>query len=445
MGGKNYMKKDLKITIIGGGSSYTPEIIEGFIKRHDTLPVKEIWLVDIEEGKEKLEIVGNLAKRMVKKAQIDCTVNLTLDRKEALKGSDFVVTQFRVGLLDARIRDEKIPLRYNCIGQETTGAGGFAKALRTIPVILDICKDMEEICPDAWLINFTNPSGIITETVLKHTNIKVIGLCNVPVLMHMVAAEAVGAKSKDEVFVHFAGLNHLVWGRKIYYQGKDVTSQVVEKIVNGMKFTARNIAEMGWIKEQIKDLNMLPCPYHRYYYLTDKMLQEEIESAKTIGTRGEIVKKVEKELFEIYKDPNLAEKPKQLEQRGGQYYSDAACELINSIYNDKRTIMTVNTRNNGAIADLPDDVAIETSCVITKQGAIPLNTGHVEVQIRGLLQVVKAYEELTIEAAIKGDYKKALQALTMHPLVTSAEVAKKILDDIIKENIDYLPQFKVYN
>lgn len=436
-------KDNLKIAIIGGGSSYTPEIIEGFIKRHQELPVKEIWLVDIEEGRKKLDIVGNLAKRMVKKAGIDCEVILTLDRREALKDADFVTTQFRVGLLDARIRDEKIPLRYNCIGQETTGAGGFAKAQRTIPVILDICKDMEELCPDAWLINFTNPSGIITETVIKHTNIKVVGLCNVPILMHIMAAEALGV-DKDEVFIHFAGLNHLVWGRKIYCNGEDVTSKVVDRLINGMGFTAKNIPDMGWVKEQLKDLNMLPCPYHRYFYLTDKMLKEEIEAAKTEGTRGEVVKKVEAELFELYKDPNLAEKPKQLEKRGGQYYSDAACELISAIYNDKRIVMPVNVRNNGAIADLPDDVVVETSCLITKHGAMPLNTGHVEPQIRGLMQVVKAYEELTIESAVTGDYNKALQALTMNPLVTSAEVAKQMLDDIIRENIKYLPQFKDY-
>ncbi|RKD32362.1 6-phospho-beta-glucosidase [Thermohalobacter berrensis] len=436
-------KKGLKIATIGGGSSYTPEIIEGFINRHHELPVKEIWLVDIEEGREKLEIVGNLAKRMVEKAGVDCEIKLTLDRREALKDADFVTTQFRVGLLDARIRDEKIPLRYNCIGQETTGAGGFAKALRTIPVILDICKDMEELCPDAWLVNFTNPSGIITETVLKHTNIKVVGLCNVPILMHMIAAQVLEA-DKDDVLVHFAGLNHLVWGRKIYYKGKDVTRKVVEKLADGVNFTAKNIPDMGWVKEHLLDLNMLPCPYHRYFYLTDKMLKEEIEAAKTEGTRGEVVKKVEAELFELYKDPNLAEKPKQLEQRGGQYYSDAACELINAIYNDKRIIMPVNVQNNGAISDLPEDVAVETSCVITKHGPMPLNTGHVETKIRGLMQVVKAYEEMTVEAAVTGDYNRALQALTMNPLVTDSEIAKKMLDDIIRENIEYLPQFKKY-
>ncbi len=435
------IEKGLKIAIIGGGSSYTPEIIEGFINRYAELPVKELWLVDIEAGKDKLEIVGNLAKRMVKKAGVDCTINLTLDRRSALKDADFVTTQFRVGLLDARIRDEKIPLRYGCMGQETTGAGGFAKALRTIPVILDICRDMEELCPDAWLVNFTNPSGIITEAVLKHTKIKCVGLCNVPILMQKMVAEMMEAEETD-IFVHFVGLNHLVWGRKVYCKGEDVTEKVVDLLVHDIQSGVKNIPENEWVAEQIKDLNMLPCPYHRYFYLTDEMLKEEIEAAKTVGTRGEVVKKVEEELFAIYANQDLDVKPKQLEERGGQYYSDAACTLIHAIYNDKRIVMPVNVRNNGAIADLPENVVVETSALITKHGVLPLNTGRVETKIRGLMQVVKAYEELTIEAAVTGDYGVALQALTMNPLVTSAGIAKKILDDILLENKEYLPQFQ---
>ncbi|SDF42306.1 Family 4 glycosyl hydrolase [Thermoanaerobacter thermohydrosulfuricus] len=191
-------KKDLKIAVIGGGSSYTPELIEGFIKRYNELPVKDLYLVDIEEGKEKLEIVGGLAKRMVEKAGVGINIHLTLDRREAIKDADFVVTQFRVGRIDARIRDEKIPLKYDVIGQETTGPGGFAKAQRTIPVILDVCKDIEELAPNAWLINFTNPSGVITETVLKHTNVKAIGLCNVPIGMVYGVAEMLEVNPKQD-------------------------------------------------------------------------------------------------------------------------------------------------------------------------------------------------------------------------------------------------------
>ncbi|WP_032120625.1 6-phospho-beta-glucosidase [Clostridium amazonitimonense] len=437
------MKKGLKIATIGGGSSYTPEIIEGFInkKLSGELPIEELYLVDIEEGREKLEIVGNLAKRMVEKAGANINIHLTLDRREALKNTDFVTTQFRVGLMEARIRDEKIPLRYDLIGQETTGAGGFAKAQRTIPVILDICRDMEELCPDAWLINFTNPSGIVTEAVLKHTNIKTIGLCNVPIGMVSMVSEMFGV-SADRIYIEFGGLNHLVWGRKIYKDGEDVTKEVMEMLKDDKLFTMRNIPNLQWNKELIDALGVLPCPYHRYFYLTEDMLKECKESAAKDGTRGEVVRKLEEDLFELYKDPNLNIKPPQLAKRGGAHYSEAAVNLINSIYNDKKDIQYVNTRNNGTILDLPEDVAIECNCIIDKSGAHPINIGHMETSIRGLLQVVKAYEELTVEAAVNGDYHAALKALTIHPLVKDANVAKRVLDDIIKENIDYLPQYR---
>ncbi|WP_315072240.1 6-phospho-beta-glucosidase [uncultured Clostridium sp.] len=433
-------KKGLKIATIGGGSSYTPELIEGFIKRYNELPVKEIYLVDVEQGKEKLEIVGELAKRMVRKAGLDIAIYLTLDRREAIKDADFVTTQFRVGLLDARIRDEKIPLKYNVIGQETTGAGGFAKAQRTIPIILDICKDMEELAPNAWLINFTNPSGIITEAVIKHSKIKTMGLCNVPLGMVNGVADILGI-SADRVFIDFAGLNHLVWGTKIYVDGEDITDKFIDELADGKSMTMRNIPDFTWQPEFIKSLGMFPCPYHRYYYTTSEMLEEELEAFKKEGTRGEVVKGVESELFKLYKDPDLNIKPPQLSQRGGAHYSDAACSLINAIYNDKKEIHTVNVRNNGTILDLPEDVSIETNCVIDRNGAHPISIGHVPPKIRGLMQVVKAYEELTVEAGVTGNYNTALQALTIHPLIPSATIAKQILDDIIRENKHYLVQY----
>lgn len=433
-------KKGLKVATIGGGSSYTPEIVEGFIRRYNELPVKDLYLVDIEEGKWKLDIVGDLAKRMVEEAGVDINIHLTLDRREAIKDADFVTTQFRVGLLDARIRDEKIPLRYNCIGQETTGAGGMAKALRTIPVILDIAKDMEELASNAWLINFTNPSGIITETVSKYTDIKVLGLCNVPIIMHKMSAEILEADEKD-LKMNLVGLNHLVWGRAIYLNGENKIGEILKNLAEGNFKDVENIPDYSWGRELLESLGMLPCPYHRYYYLTDKMLQEEIEAAKTEGTRGEVVKNLEKGLFELYKDKDLKVKPKELEKRGGQYYSDAACDLISAIYNDKGTLHYVNVKNNGTVNCLPDDSVIERTSYIGKNGALPLNVEPLPSHVKGLLQVVNEYEALTIEAGVHGDYNAAYQALTIHPLVESSRV-KPLLDDIISENIDYLPQFK---
>lgn len=435
-------KKGLKVATIGGGSSYTPELIEGFIKRRETLPVKDIYLVDIEEGREKLETVAALARRMVGKSGADIAIHTTLDRREALRGADFVTTQFRVGLMDARIRDEKIPLRYGLIGQETTGAGGFANALRTIPVILDICRDMEELCPDAWLINFTNPSGVVTEAVLNHTRVKAIGLCNVPIGMRNDFAELLGAPVQ-RVNVDFLGINHLLWGRNVTLDGRDVSAQAAEKLLaQGKKESLKNIPEIDFDPAFLRSLGLFPISYLKYYYLKDEMLEECRKDAATVGTRGEVVRKIEKELFDLYRDPKLDVKPKQLAERGGAHYSDAACSLIDSIYNDRGNVQTVNVLNNGANRDLPDDAVIERNCVIDGRGAHPLNIGHVPLKIRGLLQVVKAYEQLTVEAGVFGDHDAAVQALTVHPLVGSSTAAMKVLHDILIENSAYLPQFR---
>lgn len=433
-------ERGLKVATIGGGSSYTPEIIEGFIKRYDELPVKDLYLVDIEEGQWKLDIVGDLARRMVEEAGVDMNIHLTLDRKEAIRNADFVTTQFRVGLLDARIRDEKIPLRYDCIGQETTGAGGMTKALRTIPVILDICRDIKELAPEAWLINFTNPSGIITETVNKYTDVKTIGLCNVPVIMNMMAAEVLDVARKD-VTMDLVGLNHLVWGRDAIHQGESKIDEVIEGLIEGEIDDVDNVPDFDWGEDLLRSLGMMPCPYHRYYYLTEKMLAEEKEAAENEGTRGEVVKKLESELFELYKDPDLTEKPEQLEERGGQYYSDAACDLISSIYNDQGDIHYVNVQNQGTIDCLPNDSVIERTCYVDAEGAHPLNVKPLPDKVKGLLQVVNHYESLTIEAGVHGDYDAAYQALLQHPLVEGS-IVKPLLDDLIKENMDYLPQFK---
>ncbi|CAM4198475.1 MAG: 6-phospho-beta-glucosidase [Paenibacillus macerans] len=439
------MKKGLKIVTIGGGSSYTPELIEGFIKRHHELPLRELWLVDIEAGKEKLEIVGAMAKRMVKAAGIDCDIHLTLNRREALVDADFVTTQFRVGLLDARIKDETIPLRHGMIGQETNGAGGMFKAFRTIPVILEIVNDMKELCPDAWLINFTNPAGMVTEAVLRYGRWeKVIGLCNVPIMATKNEA-AVLEKSEEELFFKFAGINHLHWHKVYGRSGEELTAEVIDKLYGPdakPEKIVENIKNMRFLYEQIRQLEMLPCPYHRYYYMTDSMLKEELEEADKEGTRGQVVKRLEESLFELYKDPNLDYKPKELEQRGGAYYSDAACEVINAIYNNKGTRMVVNTRNRGAISDLPYDSAIEITSMITAHGAEPVHFGAFPSAQRGLLQLMKAMEELTIEAAVTGDYPTALQAFTLNPLVTSGDVAKVVLDELLEAHKEHLPQFK---
>ncbi|NMO79789.1 6-phospho-beta-glucosidase [Niallia alba] len=435
------MEKGIKIVTIGGGSSYTPELVEGFIKRYDSLPVRELWLVDIPEGEEKLNIVGNLAKRMVKKAGLPIEVHLTLDRREALKDADFVTTQFRVGLLAARAKDERIPLKYNVIGQETNGPGGLFKGLRTIPIILDIVKDLEELCPNAWLINFTNPAGMVTEAVLRHSNWKrIVGLCNVPISIQMGIAKLLEVEA-SRVHVDFAGLNHMVFGLNVYLDGKNITPDFLEKMTKHKSDTMKNIAAIDWEPDFIKALGAIPCGYHRYYYKQAEMLQNELEEAAEQGTRAEVVQQLEKELFELYKDEHLDIKPPQLEKRGGAYYSDAACSLIDSMYNDRRDIQPVNTINNGAIASIPDESAVEISSIITKEGPKPITIGDLPVAVRGLVQQIKSFERVAAEAAVTGNYHTALLAMTINPLLPSDKVAKQILDEMLEAHKEHLPQF----
>lgn len=437
------MVKKLKVVTIGGGSSYTPELVEGFINRYQEFPLTELWLVDIKEGEEKLAIVGAMAKRMIEKAGIACQVYLTLDRQKALKDADFVTTQFRIGQLDARVLDERIPLSHGMIGQETNGAGGIFKALRTIPVILDIVEEMKQLCPKAWLVNFTNPSGMVTEAVLKYGHWpKVVGLCNIPV--NAIAQESVLLEEDPkDLFFQFAGINHLHWHTIVDKHGVDRTDELIEKMYGpkGKAEIVANIKDNDLIFEQVANLHRIPCPYHNYYYYTDKMLREEIADFKVNGTRAETVKKIEAELFELYKDPELNYKPKQLAERGGARYSDAACETITAIYNDKKETMTVNTQNNGTILDLPDDCAVEVTCMMTASGPIPYQFGHFEAKERGLLQLMKCMEELTIEAAVTGDRGTLLQAFTMNPLVVSGDGAKQVMEELLEAHKKYLPQF----
>ena len=436
-------KKSVKIVTIGGGSSYTPELMEGFIKRYEELPVREIWLCDVEAGREKLEIVGAMAQRMWDATPYDVKVHLTMDRREALPGADFVTTQFRVGLLDARIKDERIPLYYGMLGQETNGAGGMFKAFRTIPVILSIIEDMKELCPDAWLINFTNPSGMVTEAAIKWGGWKkTVGLCNVPVGALLKEPPQFGLTERECIH-QFAGLNHFHYHKVSDQHGNDLTDKLIDNMYdpNVDDGTPANIFECKFLKEHLKQIQLIPCGYHRYYYMHDEMLKHSIEEFNTIGTRAQQVKQTEAELFELYKDPNLNYKPEQLSKRGGAHYSDAACECICSIYNDKRTHMVVSTQNNGAISDLPYDCIVEISSIITGRGPMPLNWGSFHPSERGYVQMMKAMEECVIEAAITGNYGLALAAFEMNPMVEHGHVAQTVLDELLVAHEKYLPQF----
>lgn len=431
------MGNRLKVTVIGGGSSYTPELIEGFIINYQTFPVSEIVLLDIPEGNRKLQIVGQLAQRMVKKSGLPIVIKLTLDRRSALDGADFVSTQMRVGLLEARGWDESIPLKYGMIGQETTGPGGMMKALRTIPVLLDICRDMSELCPNAWLLNFTNPAGLVTEAIYRHSSIKSIGLCNSPIAAYKWLSSVYSVPA-NRIHCEFIGLNHLHWISDITVDG---VPKLPELLSNRDGYSAKNVPQFDWNASLIRSLGAIPSYYLKYFYLHREILAEQQAELLRGETRAETVKRLENELFEIYQDPSLSEKPKQLEQRGGAYYSEAAVQLMNSLYNDTGDIQTLNVANQGILDFLPDDACIEVNCRVTKQGPIPQPVTVVPSSVKGLLLAVKTYERLTIEAAITGDKELALLALAHHPLVPSVNDAERMLEEMLEKNKAYLPLF----
>ena len=368
-------------------------------------------------------------------------VYTTLDREEALRDADFVTTQFRVGQLNARVKDERIPFSYGLLGQETNGAGGMFKAFRTIPVILDVVEDMKRLCPNAWLINFANPSGMVTEAVLRYGKWdRVIGLCNVPVMAKMTEAIMLDRPVEDLIY-KFAGVNHFHWHKVADKAGNDVTPLVIDKLYQEDNGLPKNIHGVPFYREQLDQMNMIPCGYHQYYYRAEEMLAHGLEEYATVGTRAEQVKDLEAELFELYKDPALNYKPKQLEERGGAYYSDAACETIASIYANKNTEIVVSTRNDGAVPDLPADCAVEVTAYLGAQGARNVAFGPLPTAERGWLQVMKAMELLTIEAAVTGNYALALQAFTINPLIPSGATAKRVMDELFVAHKAYLPQF----
>ncbi|NLM41162.1 MAG: 6-phospho-beta-glucosidase [Firmicutes bacterium] len=408
----------MKIAVIGAGSTYTPELGEGLILEAQALGLRELYLHDINA--ERLKIVGGLVQRMVEAQGNPFVVKCTLDRVEAVAGASFVLTQLRVGGQAARALDTKICLEEGLIGQETTGPVGFAKAMRTIPVLLEICADLQTHAPGAFLINFTNPAGVVTEAVLKHGGVQAIGLCNIPFGLKNSVAQECGVLA-EEVDLDYVGLNHLSWVRRIFVAGRDRTGELLVRIAA----RPANIPGLNIDPQFAEALGMWPNSYLNYFYLQDEMI-EHLQAQPRV--RGEVVAELEARLLEEYKDPQLRTKPLELSKRGGAHYSTAAVSLIRDIHLNAGRKHIVNVQNQGALPDLPWDGVVEVPCVVDAQGAHPLTMGRLEPQIRGLIQHVKAYEELTVAAAVTKDYHTALLALTSHPLTRSVNKAKRILD-----------------
>ena len=419
--------KKLKIAVIGAGSTYSPELIDGFLRRADSLHVESIYMMDIDERKNT--IVSGLAQRMIKARGLDAKLVVTSNLEEAITGADYVMAQIRVGKLPARILDEKIPLKYDLLGQETTGTGGFFKALRTIPVMLNIARIMERVAPNAWLINFSNPSGIIAQMLSQETKISFAGLCNGPIVTLKHLKEATKATNFDFDFV---GLNHFNWITKMQADGKDIFPCPQDK--DSLK--AYGINDSEWLHT----IGGVTSGYLNYYYNRDSTVAY-CKAQKQ--SRGEECMEIEEKLLELYQDENIKEKPALLDKRGGALYSEAAVSLVDAIENDLNTIHVVNVNHRGTIPFLDSDDIAEVKCRVGKDGPVPLPLldSNINNHIVGMVRAVKAYEKLTVKAGLTGDYNTGLTALLTHPLVGDHARAKGVYDEMLEAHKEFLPQF----
>lgn len=424
--------KEINVTVIGSGSTYCPELVDGFLQRKDSLKLKRLVLMDIDERKRT--IVGGLCERMIRRAGLDTEVVMTDDLDSSLVGADFVVTQIRVGKLPARYLDESIPVKYGLIGQETTGIGGFFKALRTIPVIGNICKKIEEICPDAWLINFTNPSGIITDYVLNNTKVKCIGLCNVPIDMIDDIKENVGQDAK----ITYLGLNHLSWITSVIDgNGEEVLYKLFDE--GFAPKVMANIVDDGFDTDCLKACGGWPSSYLQYYYNRNAKLKHLKEDKRT---RAQVCMEIEEQLLKMYQDEELCVKPALLDKRGGHKYSLAALSLIDSIANDKQDVHVVNILNNGTLPFMEDNDVVEIAAVIGANGAKPVPVGHTWTRhMVALMTTVKTYEKYAIEAAMNGDDRAAYNAMMVHPLIGDFENSVACYKEMKDAHREFLPQF----
>lgn len=422
----------LKIAVIGAGSTYTPELVDGLLTRQSVFPVSELTLMDIDE--RKLRIVGSLVDRMAAHAGGGLKVTKTMDLDEALRGASFVMAQIRVGKLAARHLDESIPLQYDLIGQETTGIGGFFKGLRTIPVMVDIARRMETLCKDAWLINFSNPSGMVAEALLRYTGVRMMGLCNVPINMIASAKKAVG---DENALVESVGLNHLSWITSVISRGEEKLPDLLEKGYSGEK--PANLPATEFDRECLKAAGGIPNGYLLYYYGRAKRLSHLKAAEKT---RAQTCMAIEEDLLALYSDEGLYVKPALLDKRGGHLYSEAAVSLAEAIYNDTGATHTVNVQNGGVLPYLEKDEVAEIACRIGKDGAAPLPIRAIGTpHMQDLIRTVKAYERMAVDAAMTGDREIALAALLTHPLVGDFEKARDCFDALLKAHAAYLPRF----
>ncbi len=416
----------MKVTVVGGGSTYTPELIDGFARLADQVQISEIVLVDPDQ--HRLEVVGPFSARIMRAYGHPATVRWTSDLDDGLDGAAAVLLQLRIGGQAARHQDETWPGKCSCVGQETTGAGGLAKAMRTVPVVLDIAERARaRALPDAWIIDFTNPVGIVTRALVDAGH-RAIGLCNVAIGFQRTFAGMLGVEP-DRISLDHVGLNHLTWERAVLLDGTDVLPDLIAA-------HGDEIASFLELPRSVLDLTRsIPSSYLRYYYAHDRVVAEQRDAP----TRAEKVAQIELELLAMYADPELDRKPELLGQRGGAFYSEAAVALLASLVNDTGDTQVVNVRNNGTMSFLADDAVIEVPAVIGSHGATPVDVAPLGPLMRGLVAHHSAYEELALQAATQGGRDRVVAALLAHPLIGQIDQAEQLTDLLIDHNAAHLP------
>jgi 6-phospho-beta-glucosidase len=425
----------VKVAVVGGGSTYTPELIDGILQRHDRLPVSTIHLIDIDLT--RLTVIAAFAKRMVQASGRDINIEFSTDIREGVRNASFVVSQFRVGSQKARHRDEMLGRKYGLVGQETVGVGGFAKALRTIPVALSIAQIIQEEAPAAMLLNFTNPAGLITQALKTHAPaVKSIGLCNVPWNTRIEIAGALNVAASTVEF-DYVGLNHLSWIRGVSVNGVDRSPEAIAAFRGLTINTATPGDSPAWVQGTIDYLQAIPNYYLLYYYEEKAW----IDFQRNNPTRASEVMKIEDVLLEKFADETLVTKPVELMERGGAYYSDSAAELMADIHNDAGTVHIVNTLNNGAVHGFPDDAVMELPSIITKDGARSISSNAMRGDIDALVRTVKDFEMLTIDAAVTGNAQSALLALLTNPIGPDSSQARELWKDLRTENAGLIGLF----
>ncbi len=419
----------MKLAVVGGGSTYTPELIDGFARMRDVLPIEELWLVDTDP--DRLRLVGGMSERMFRAAGHSGRIVPTDDLVAGVSDADAVLIQLRVGGQAARHGDETFPHECGCIGQETTGAGGFAKALRTVPVVLRVAEAVRAHAkPDAWIVDFTNPVGIVTRALLKEGH-RAVGLCNVAIGFQRRFASLLGVDHTAITLGH-VGLNHLTWERAAFVTDGSGTHDALPALLATHLDQLADEIELP--ASLISLLGTVPSYYLRYYYAHDEVLREQLGAP----TRAEAVQEVERALLELYADSAVDTKPDALAQRGGAFYSEAAVDLIASLTSNRRDTQIVNLRNDGALPFLPDDHVIEVPAVVGADGVTALPVEPLPADIAGLISHVAGYERLALDAAIHGGRDRVVRALLAHPLVGQYDKAEKLADLLLARNRDHL-------